>query len=361
MPSILLIPAYQPGAELPRLIRDVTGPAFRDVIVVDDGSGPEYAHVFAACHATVLLHKSNQGKGAALKTGMNHVAAKYPGCGVVTADADGQHTADDILRVAGRLEQSLDNLVLGARQFAKDTPARSWIGNYAAQLFVHALMGRRITDTQTGLRGIPAKLLGFLASMSPDGYEFELEMLNVAKHFSVPIVEEPIRAIYEPGNPTSHFRPFRDSFRIGFVLARFGLLSLATALLDGLVFFFGMQTGMAISSAQLTARAAAVLFNYPMARRSVFYSGQPHRKTLPRYLLLVAVSGYASYRLLSLLHDTLGWPVLISKVGAESILFLINFLVQRDLIFTRKSPHAHMDVGRTSTAPRADHQVAGKP
>jgi len=336
VPSVLLIPAYRPGTELPQLIKSLSGPTFRSVIVVDDGSGPEYAHVFADCEATILSHPSNQGKGAALKTGMTHAANLYPGCGVVTADADGQHAPEDILRVAGRLERSADSLVLGARQFGDDTPARSRIGNRMAQVFVQALIGRRITDTQTGLRGIPSKMLGLVTSIPPDGYEFELAMLSAAKHLSLPIIEEPIRAIYAPGNPTSHFRPFRDSLRIGFVLARFSLLSLATATLDNVVFFLSLRLGLPISTAQIAARTASVLFNYPLARRAVFHSGQSHRTTFTRYVMLVAVSGYASYHLLSLLHSVLGWPVLVSKITAESILFLANFLVQRDLIFTRK-------------------------
>lgn len=91
MPNVLLIPAYRPGAELVALVERVSGTAFRDVIVVDDGSGPEYAGVFESCRATVLAHQKNLGKGAALKTGMAHAAATHPGCGVVTADADGQH------------------------------------------------------------------------------------------------------------------------------------------------------------------------------------------------------------------------------------------------------------------------------
>ena len=336
VPIVLLIPAYRPGAELPQLIKNVAGPAFRDVIVVDDGSGPDYAHVFAACDATVLSHARNQGKGAALKTGMAHATAEYPGCGVVTADADGQHHPEDILRVAGRLERSSDSLVLGARQFGEDTPARSRFGNRMAQMLVHALLGRKITDTQTGLRGIPDKLLALLISMRPDGYEFELEMLNAAKHLSLPIIEEPIQAIYAPGNPTSHFRPFRDSLRIGFVLARFSLLSLATAILDNVVFFLSMRAGAAIPAAQLAARVVAVSFNYPLARRAVFHSGRPHRATFTGYVLLVAVNGYVSYQLLTNLNRSLGWPVLASKVAAESLLFLVNFIVQRDLIFTRR-------------------------
>lgn len=336
MPNVLLIPAYRPGAELVALVERVSGTAFRDVIVVDDGSGPEYAGVFESCRATVLAHEKNRGKGAALKTGMAHAAATHPGCGVVTADADGQHDPADILRVASRLERDRNCLVLGARQFDGEVPARSRIGNRVTGLLVRAVMGQRLEDTQTGLRGVPEKLLTELLAVRSNGYEFELDMLAAAKHLSVRIIEEPIRTIYEPGNTTSHFHPFRDSMRIGFVLMRFSLLSLATAALDNSVFLLGLQAGFAPAAAQIAARAASVLFNYPLARRAVFLSRQPHAATFSRYLMLVAGSGFLSYHLLGWLHQKLGWTLMVSKMAAESALFLANFLVQRDFIFKKR-------------------------
>ena len=336
MPNVLLIPAYRPGAELVGLVERVSGAAFRAVVVVDDGSGPEYASVFGSCRATVLAHEKNLGKGAALKTGMAHAAAAHPGCGVVTADADGQHDPDDILRVASRLERDQDCLVLGARQFDGDVPARSRIGNRVAGLLVRALVGQRLEDTQTGLRGVPERLLIDLLAVRSNGYEFELDMLAAAKHLSVRIVEEPIRTIYEPGNTKSHFHPFRDSMRIGFVLMRFSLLSLATAAVDNSIFILGLHAGFLPATAQIAARAASVLFNYPLARRAVFFSRQPHPATFSRFLILVATSGFLSYHLLGWLHQQLGWSLIVSKMAAESGLFLINFLVQRDFIFRRR-------------------------
>jgi len=336
LPTVWLIPAYRPGPELPRLVDALGGGAFGAIIIVDDGSGPEYAGVFGSCRATVLAHHKNLGKGAALKTGMAHAVATHPGCGVVTADADGQHDPEDILRVASRLERDRNCLVLGARQFDGDVPARSRMGNRVAGLLVHAFMGQRLEDTQTGLRGVPQRLLSDLIAVRSNGYEFELDMLTAAKHLSVRIVEEPIRTIYEPGNPKSHFHPFRDSMRIGFVLLRFSLLSLATAAVDNGVFLLGIHTGLAPATAQIAARAAAVLFNYPLARRAVFFSRQPHPATFSRFVILVAASGFLSYHLLVWLHHTLGWTLMVSKMVAESALFLVNFLVQRDFVFQKR-------------------------
>ena len=335
LPNVLLIPAYRPGPELPRIVEALGNASFAAILVVDDGSGPAFAHIFKSCRATVLGHPKNLGKGAALRTGIAHAIANFPDCGVVTADADGQHHPDDILQVAARLEREPESMILGARGFDGDVPGRSRVGNRISRIVFRMLMGQKLGDTQTGLRGIPRRLLNELAGMSSMGYEFEVDMLTAAKHLSVPVVEQPIRTIYAPGNPTSHFSPLHDSMRIGFVLARFTMLSLATAALDNLVFFLAI--GLGAPAAQIVARAAAVCVNYPLARRAVFLSNEPQASTLTRYLALVAASGFLSFQLLTLLERRLGWGVLESKIAAESALFILNFLVQRDWVFVRRS------------------------
>ena len=72
------------------------------------------------------------------------------------------------------------------------------------------------------------------------------------------VIEEPIRTIYEPGNPASHFQPLRDSMRIYFVLLRFSMISLITAIIDNLVFYLVFHSTGAIAGAQIAGRSAAV-------------------------------------------------------------------------------------------------------
>jgi glycosyltransferase involved in cell wall biosynthesis len=334
---VLLIPAYRPGPELLEVLDAIPADVFEAVVIVDDGSGAGYRDRFPARRATVLRHERNRGKGAALRTGIAHILSAHPGCGVVTADADGQHHPADIVRVAQRAESEPESLVLGARTFDRAVPGRSRVGNRMARLTFRMLMGQNLQDTQTGLRGIPHRLLASLAPMTSNGYEFEIDMLTAAKHLAVPLVEEPVRTIYQPGNPTSHFHPLADSMRIGFVLARFTMLSLATAMLDNLIFSLAIRGGMEAAGSQVLARAAAVLMNYPLARRAVFLSRETHRTTLPRYLALVIASGFLSYQLLRFFERSLGWDVLSAKILAESALFLGNFIIQRDWVFVRRA------------------------
>jgi glycosyltransferase involved in cell wall biosynthesis len=340
----VLIPAYKPGEALVRLVRDLIGAGASAIVVVDDGSGEEYAPYFDAVSAFpevhLLRHAINLGKGAALKTGLNHVLIHFPQClGVVTADADGQHHPDDILRIAQRLRTTKNRaLIIGAREFSGDVPLRSRIGNQITRFFMLWVVGQRLSDSQTGLRGIPRNLIPHLLLLPASGYEFELDMLLACKHQACPIAEEPIRTIYLDGNRSSHFRPMLDSMRIYFLLFRFGILAILTALLDNSVFILVFSVTGRIAASQIFARAAATVLNYAGARQPVFHSRQRHAEVLPKYLALVICSGALSYAAIQFLHFRLGMSVVPAKLLSESVLFLANFIIQRDLIFTRRHP-----------------------
>ena len=332
----ILIPAYQPGESLMKVLRALAG---HPIVVVDDGSGEAWEPLFSRAAqipgVRLLRHGANQGKGAALKTGMQFALAEFPGLtGIVTADADGQHDPKDIERVAARLAAEPQCLVLGARHFDGAVPLRSRFGNIVTRQVVKWLAGQNLTDTQTGLRGIPARLLPHLQAIPANGYEFELEMLLAARRLEARIVEESIRTIYEPGHRSSHFNPLLDSMKIYFVLLRFSSVSLVTALLDNLVFIVAYhQTGRVLES-QVIGRLAGVAFNYWMVRRAVFDSHRRHGSTLPRYLALALVSGTASYGGIEWLAPAMG--VYAAKIFMETALFFVNFTVQRLYIFGEK-------------------------
>ncbi len=223
-PLALVIPAYKPASSLAAVVRGVDaidrGVLFPTVVVVDDGSGEPYREMFDALggRCEIVRLEPNRGKGAALKAGFARALEDAAIAGVVTADADGQHRPDDIIRVGQALVESGD-VVLGVRRFTSEVPLRSRFGNVLTRGIVSAFAGRRFSDTQTGLRGLPRELAAAAIALEGDRYEYELAML-----LSIPagqrIVEVPIATVYEEGNRSSHFRPLADSARIYGVLAR---------------------------------------------------------------------------------------------------------------------------------------------
>ena len=214
-----LIPAYNPDLRLLGLVQELLHSGrLAEIIVVNDGSGapcrPIFARLAAMPRVTVLHHAVNLGKGAAMKTGLNHFCFAMPqASGVVTADADGQHLAANVLRIAARLEETGDRLVLGSRQFALGVPLRSRFGNVLTKYAFWGVMGKKLEDTQSGLRGIPQNLARRLLRLKDSGYEFELDMLVHCRRTGVPIEACPIAAVYLDENRSSHFHPVVNSLK----------------------------------------------------------------------------------------------------------------------------------------------------
>jgi glycosyltransferase involved in cell wall biosynthesis len=355
---VVLIPAYQPNHALIAVVEALAASAIPAIVVVDDGSGPEYNGTFERVAAmpkvTVLRHAVNLGKGAALKTGINFILCAHESAsGVLTVDADGQHAPEDILNVCARFEQTPDSLVLGARSFRGKVPLRSRFGNQITRSIMRVLLGHDLADTQTGLRAIPRALAERLLKVIASGYEFELEMLIAAKHLGMPVAEEPIRTIYEPGNPTSHFLPLRDSMRIYFVLLRYSFIAILTAALDNLLFYMLFSVTGSVVRAQSAARIAAGIFNYTTVRKAAFLSHERHQVVLPRYLALVTANAMLSYAGIRFFTGALPIGVVPAKLLIETLLFIANFAIQRDFVFTRRN--------RLTTATDWDHYYKAVP
>jgi dolichol-phosphate mannosyltransferase len=337
----ILIPAFRPGEVLGDIVRQLALGEQRTIVVVDDGSGSDYEAVFEEIGRVpgvhVIRQSSNGGKGSALKCGIAFILRAYPEIGgIVTVDADGQHDPADVRKVCERFQQNPDALVLGARCFEGSIPLRSKFGNLLTRRVMRAVLGNKLSDSQTGLRAIPQALLLRALKMHGSRYEFELETLIAAKHTGVTILEEPIRTIYEPGNPTSHFHPWLDSMRIGYVLLRFSMIGILSAVLDNLLFYLLFRATGSILGSQVGARILSVLFNYSAVRRAVFLSDESHRVLLPRYLLLAAASCLLSYTGITILTAAFQVNVLLAKILIETSLFIVNLTVQREWVFTKR-------------------------
>ena len=122
----VVIPAYEPGENLPALVSEVAA-AGLDPVVVDDGSGQGYREIFeqVTAEGTVLHHEENKGKGQALKTAFfyiikNNEAENGDDFFVVTMDSDGQHTVADALKLLKAAEKEPQTLILGSRALKKE-------------------------------------------------------------------------------------------------------------------------------------------------------------------------------------------------------------------------------------------------
>ncbi|MCD6355781.1 MAG: glycosyltransferase family 2 protein [Anaerolineaceae bacterium] len=224
---VIIIPSYQPDHRLINLVNELTTDPNRKIIVVNDGSTGNSKDIFVLlkdkAQVEVLHHAKNIGKGQALKTAIEYFLTKYSHdySGVVTVDEDGQHSIADIDKISKSLQNHRNTLILGIRKFnSEGVPLRSLIGNKITIFVFKLVTGIGLTDTQTGLRGIPTDFLYQLRNASEKGYDFELEMLIRAIENKLIIKEIPIETIYYESNKGSHFNSFWDSIKIYAVFLR---------------------------------------------------------------------------------------------------------------------------------------------
>jgi len=334
-----LIPAWQPGHHLTKLVHELAAHGFGAIVLIDDGSGPDFAHLFTSLESlpsvTVLRHAVNLGKGRALKTGFNHILAHLPQiAGIVTADADGQHTSADIVRVAQALDTTSARAVLGVRGFQHNVPLRSRFGNTLTRLVFTFMTGARVTDTQTGLRAFPRATLPELLVLHGERYEYEMTVLaHLCRNGRRPL-ELPIQTIYIDQNRASHFDPVRDSMRIYFVLLRFYLSSIAAAAIDlaGFTLAFALTHNLWLSV--LLGRFSSIV-NFLLNKRFVFHSRGPVQVSLWRYYALAIIIAAASYSLIAASAHYLHWNILAAKIIIDVLLSLVSFSAQQTFVFRR--------------------------
>jgi len=334
----IIIPAYQPDHRMLKLINDIKTNSDHDIIIVNDGSSDTCRRIFEKAEAAgciVLHHKENQGKGAALKTAFQYLKDNHCMEGLVCADCDGQHTWTDINKLADELLLHTNTILLGCRKFVGKVPFKSMFGNRLTRGIFSIITGTKISDTQTGLRAFSADMLPWLVQLKGNRYEYEMNQLLEAKKAGFGFFCIPIETIYENNNEGSHFNPVLDSIRIYLPIIKFSMSSLICGAIDFVLLFLLKGIFNNLFLAVAGARIASSLCNYGLNKNLVFSSTKKKSTTLIQYYLLVAVILFLNYLLLSLLHETLHAPLLISKILTEVILFGFSYTVQHYLIFKK--------------------------
>jgi glycosyltransferase involved in cell wall biosynthesis len=212
MKILLLIPAFNEARTIGALVA-AAKTYVPDVLVVDDGSVDNTAS--AAAGAIVHRHKTNRGKGAALKTGFNYVL-DHSYDWVITMDADGQHDPHDLaafLPLSDRFD-----LILGNRmEESARVPWLRRLANLSACSIVSTLCAQRILDSQTGFRAYSAALLRAVR-LHCSHYDLETEVIVKAARQGFRIGHVRIKTIY--AGELSRFRNLKDSLRFLAVAGR---------------------------------------------------------------------------------------------------------------------------------------------
>lgn len=342
----VLIPAYNPGKPLLSLVDSLIRLDFERIVIVNDGSEAPFNHIFEKLeqirNCRVLRHAVNLGKGRALKTGFNYCYLNFPDIpGIVTVDADGQHLPEDVLKVSETFLNNQGKLVIGARRFGNETPLRSLIGNTMTRYVFRFLVGKKLSDTQSGLRCIPMNKIPYFLRMDGERYEYEMNMLISTKRDHTDIVEEGIRTVYVDNNKSSHFNPFIDSMKIYFLLLRFASSSMLASLLDFVVFTLSYKLSSNISLSIFVGRyTVGPMVNFAVNKSFVFHHKGDISRPLIKYFFSATVMGIFASFLIGAVSNRFSLSVISSKILVETCLFIVSFTIQRDYIFMSRSESA---------------------
>ena len=339
--TYILIPSYEPNKKLINLIIELKKKT-SNILVIDDGSGELYASIYEEIESmgiTVVKHEVNQGKGAAIKTGINTIVERYLDIhSVVTCDSDGQHHYEDILHLYERANKDPKPMYLGVRNFKqKHVPFKSRFGNAFSSIYFFISTLKRCPDTQTGLRAIPLPLLDLSLRVKENRFDYEMVFLTQVAKKKYPMVYIPIQTIYENNNDHSHFRPVQDALLIYKKPLTYGFVGISSAMIDVLLFaivihILSNSVLSAVAIATVSARIISGLYNFLMNKYVSFNKKGSLKKHAIKYGILYVIQLLLSITLVYLSGQLL-LPMTLAKIVIDGTLFLGSYVVQNKWVF----------------------------
>lgn len=213
MKLAIVIPAYNEASTIEQVIQKIwrlnLANVQKEIIVVDDGSNDQTGEIARSKGAVVVRHLLNRGLGGALGTGFE-AALRRAADIVVTCDADGQHSPDDIREVVEPVLMGRADVVIGSRMLeAREMPWTRQIANYLANLATLILLGTKTTDSQSGLRAF-SRSAAERIQITTNTYEVSSEICGEIRRHQLRFTEVPIQAIY-----TDYSLSKGQGFRVG--------------------------------------------------------------------------------------------------------------------------------------------------
>ena len=161
----VVMPAYNEAGTIRNVaLRVLQQPEVGELIVIDDASGDATAEIVRVLagmepRVKVLMHSKNQGKGAALRTGI--AAATLPF--LIIRDADLEYDPDEYPAMLAPLFEGKADVVYGPR-FLGGRPHRVlyfWhsIGNFFLTLLSNMFTNLNLTDMETGFKAFRREVI----------------------------------------------------------------------------------------------------------------------------------------------------------------------------------------------------------
>lgn len=291
-----------------------------------------------------VLQASQPGKTCAAVCGLQAIYAQAPTCQtIVLVDAQRGYLAEDILAFIRAAQVRPGCLVVAERNSQADSSFLARLVGGLSQRLAKFFLGVPLHDLRSGLLAIPSSAVPALALAGRSaqrqdgaGSEFELDLILAGKRGGFPIHSHML--LPGAGGQIPPARLMLNSMSLYFVLARYVSTSLLTAVVDNLVFFLCYPSVHNLLVSIYLARLMAILVNYFLLRKVVFYSSDKPTRTFPKYIALVLFSGLVASLLIDFFNAEFHTGVMLGKIIAELLLYLVNFAVLNKLVFVHRQP-----------------------
>ena len=339
----IIITVYYETVNTLKLCRRLCELGADNIVIVNDGAklSEQYSAEIISMGCHVINLAKNEGKGASLKAGIRYAHKKiYNIKGFITVDSDGQHCAEDVIKVAHAMDLRPDTLVLGKRDMKKaSTPFRIRLGNKISSAYFKVITGVSCKDTQTGLRGIPNSLYELAISTKGNRFDYDMNFLTKCADKKIPIYNISITADYSE-NKRSDYKIIRDSYLIYATPLRFATASIGCALIDLILFTlitYILPTSLALNVliATVLARIVSGGINFLINRRVIFKDNGNLKRQVKRFIILFTGIMCTSSAIVALL-SFIPMPVTITKAIVDILLWTVNYTLQRKWVFNSK-------------------------
>ena len=189
----VIVPIYNEVATIALLVERVRAVKVdKEIVLVDDCSTDGTRDVLpglAGDDAVVVYHTHNQGKGAAIRTGLAQASGEY----VIVQDADLEYNPEDYARLLQPLLEGSADAVYGSRFLGRvrRMSYTQWLGNRALTVLTNALYGTSLTDMETCYKVMPVSIARSLR-LRANRFDFEPEVTAKLLKRGLRIVELPI-------------------------------------------------------------------------------------------------------------------------------------------------------------------------
>ena len=190
----ILIPVFNEKDSLTKLLEKVESVNFgleKEIILIDDFSTDGTKDLYSVLPYKVLYHEKNQGKGAALRTGL----AEASGDIIIIQDADLEYNPEDYIPLVNLIMSEKVDVVYGSRLADNRNVGKflllSFLANLTLSLITRLLFGVKLTDMETCYKAFKADVIKDI-TIESDRFDFEPEITAKVLKKGVRFAELPI-------------------------------------------------------------------------------------------------------------------------------------------------------------------------